>query len=192
MKLVRFLCAAMLVAMAVSVTTFVAKADGVDPRVIVNSDGPDPMNYNGIGPLVEAFDPAGFSIDFVYTGTRPLNSLLFLLTDVPIADTFQCLSNVWEHCIFGPLPSEGDADEDSDDSDRDTSKTTTVAFLFSGGPGQCQSNGGAGGLCPGSLQPQETFGVTVDTPEPSTILLLFAGVLPMFFLTRKRWAVLSN
>ncbi len=196
MKLVRFLCAAMLIATAVSVATFAAKADGVDPRVIVNSDGPDPMSYNGIGPLIESFDPSGFSIDFVYTGTKPLNSLLFLLTGAPIGDTFQCLSNVWEHCIFGPLPLQGDGDEDSDDFDRDTSKTVTLAFLFFGGPGQCQSDGGVGGVCPGSLQPQETFGVTedVETPEPSTILLLFAGVLPMLFLTRKRWAVhrLSN
>jgi hypothetical protein len=193
MKLGRFLCAAMLVATAVSVATFVAKADGVDPRVIVNRGDPDPVNYNGIGPIVKAFDPAGFSLDFIYTGTRPLNSLLFLLTGAPIADTYQCLSDVWAHCIFGPVPSLGDAEEDFGDFDHDSSKTATFAFLFFGA-GPCQSDGGVGGECSGSLQKGDTFGVTVDTPEPSTILLLFAGMLPVFLLTRKRWAVhrLSN
>ncbi len=195
MKLGRLLCVAILLATGISVATSAAKADGVDPRIIVNSDGDNPVSYNGIGPLVEAFDPSGFSIDFVYTGTKPLNALLFLLTDVPIADTFQCLSNVWEHCIFGPVPSLGDVDESFSDFDGDN-PTVTFAFLLFGGPGQCQSDGGAGGVCPGSLQPNATFGVTedVNTPEPSTILLLVAGMLPMLFLTRKRWAAqrLSN
>ena len=71
------------------------------------------------------------------------NALLFLLTDVPIADTFQCLSNVWEHCIFGPVPSLGDVDESFSDFDGDN-PTVTFAFLLFGGPGQCQSDGGAG------------------------------------------------
>jgi hypothetical protein len=173
-----------------SLATAVAKADGVDPRVIVNSDGDNPTGYNGIGPLIESFDPAGFSFDFVYTGTKPLDALLFLLTDVPIADTFQCLSNVWEHCIFGPVPFLGDADESFGDFDRDNQTVTFAFLLFGSGP----CNGGA--ECPGFLSTGDTFGVTedVNTPEPSTILLLVAGMLPMLLLTRKRWAAhrLSN
>ncbi len=182
MKLSRLLCVAILVAAGVSVATAVAKADGVDPRVIVNSDGPDPVNYDGHGPLVETFNPAGFSIDFIYTGTTPLTSLHLQLKDTPKGDIFECFSNVWATCTF-----------DTENSvvstlSFDQDQTSTLNFFFSGA-GPCQNDGGAGGLCPGSLETGDTFGVTLDTPEPSTILLLIAGMLPMFLLTRKRWAV---
>lgn len=184
MKLVRWLCVAILVAVGISVATAVAKADGVDPRVIVNSDGPDPVNYNGQGPLVETFNPAGFSIDFAYTGTTPLTSLHLQLKDTPKGDIFECFSNVWANCSF-----------DTEDSAVDTlsfdeDQTSTLNFFFSGA-GPCQDNGGVGGQCPGSLNSGATFGVTLDTqtPEPSTILLLVAGMLPMLLLTRKRWVV---
>jgi YD repeat-containing protein len=189
MKLGRLLCVAILVAAGVSVATAVAKADGVDPRVIVNSDGPDPVNYDGQGPLVETFNPDGFSIDFVYTGTSPLTSLHLLLKDVPKGDIFECLSNVWANCTFDTENSVVDTLSFNED------QTSTLNFFYSGA-GPCQNDGGVGGECPGSLESGATFGVTLEVgaPEPSTILLLFAGMLPMLLLTRKRWAVhrLSN
>jgi hypothetical protein len=178
-----FLLGAMIVA---GMAAVVAQADGLpDPKIIINKGG-DATPYDGSAPITEAFDPGGFSLDFAYTGTTDLDSLTVDLTNVPFGEAFQCFSDIWVECNIGIV--QGDP--------------LTVVLTFDdnyhgapdGTPGPCQNNTPAGGICPGFLTPPvngvpETFSITLNTPEPSSMLLLGAGMVPLFFFGRKRWAL---
>jgi hypothetical protein len=174
-KTSRFLWVVILIGLSAAV----AKADGLnDPRIIIHLTG-DPAPYDGSAPLVESFTDGGFSLGFVYTGSTNLNQLVLNLTNVPIGEIFQCFTDVWVGCAFGVT---------SFDSE---TQTLTYTFLFSdptpGVGGACQNNSPAGGTCPGFLAPGDTFSVTLATPEPSTMLLLLAGLVPLLGFGRKRW-----
>ena len=73
----------------------------------------------------------------------------------------------------------------------------TYVFIFNdtylgaapGTSGPCRNNTPAGGDCPGFLSAGDTFGVVLDPPEPASILLLLAGLIPALGFGTKRWAL---
>jgi hypothetical protein len=196
MKLSRLLLVVAMAAMSMPMLSAVAKADGLaDPRIIVDGPG-DPAVYDGAGPLDLTFSATGFDLGFIYQpdGSSPsdpsgpnLNSLVIDLSEVPVGDVFQCNSDIWVECSLGVIG-----------VDQDGTLVYAISFddLFPGTntPGEggpCQNNTPAGGTCPGFLAPEQTFDAALITPEPSTVLLLVGGLIPLVAFGRKRRKTVS-
>jgi len=162
---------ALLIALAFMLSAGLAKADPVDPTVIIN-DPPAldvssrcPANaiclfgLPGVTPtivlqLVNGFLPP---ISFQYTG--PTTSTFFVvLDDVLPGETFTCASNFLSCSLVSTNIDILDGD--------------SVMFAFTG-----------------TLNKDTTLTAAVSTPEPSLISQLLIGIVPLLFFGRKYWAV---
>ncbi len=170
----------------------VAHADsGTDPTVKINKFPSDPPCGDPGDPALPAgevcienggtvsIDLNGTTI-FDVGGTEPITFFTVSFQGV-VGDYYNCFTDIFTNCYT------------------QETGTTVVMNLFMGGPGPCESNGSAGGTCPGEILPGNTFSVEGDgftgptiavfsAPEPSTYVLLFGGLLALFALSRKRQA----
>ena len=174
MKLVKILCAGVLLALSASVVN--AGSIGRDPKLVVNGAAPSPALLRANGMTTE-------TVELVYTGNTDLTSLT-IYVPVPPHD-WNPSSNIFSsiETIFPP-PHSG--------------------FYFSGGTLTPGEDIFLSVIAPtafhGTLDITNSFscvegctmgGLTVSpsiaaTPEPST-LLMFLGLGPVIGLARKRW-----
>ncbi|MHB8755135.1 MAG: PEP-CTERM sorting domain-containing protein [Candidatus Acidiferrales bacterium] len=148
-----------------------ARADAapVDPTVIIN--GLDPscttsgvtcFSSNSVSnPVAMALDPNGLLSPtiFVYNGTSNLDELFVIFSNPMPFEDFTCQSDIFSSCGFV--------------STVGTSLSDDVELFFKGGV----------------LTPGEGFTVQVTpTPEPSALILLLTGMLPIMIFGGKRWA----
>jgi len=189
-----FLAGALMGAMLLAVGA-PAKADSLaDPKVITRGPTdpvcppPEGATYtcfgavDGSGTITEALTPQGTTADFSYDGSGGglLTSLTVDITNVPFSDAFQCFSDIWVECkVTSPIAFDPE------------SNTFTIAVVFDDlsevtNPGQvpglggaCQNNTPAGGTCPGFLSALQGMELSIVTPEPSSALLLLAGLVPI-------------
>ncbi|MHB8411190.1 MAG: hypothetical protein ACYDDI_04500 [Candidatus Acidiferrales bacterium] len=162
---------ALLIALALMLSAGLARANPVDPTVILN-DPPDmdvssscPANaiclfgLPSIPPtivlqLVNGFFPP---ISFQYTGPTA-NTFFVVLDDVLPGETFTCSSNFLSCSLVCTNIDIFDGD--------------SIMFAFTG-----------------TLQTGTTLTAAVSTPEPSLISQLLIGIVPLFFFGRKYWVV---
>ncbi len=194
MKLSRLFVAGILVAAAMVASTQIAKADGVvDPRIIINKGG-DPSCgapgelpcYDGVGPLTTVFNGVDDSFEFVYSGVNPLTSLVVLLSNVPFAAPVACESDVFVSCTITPFSFTVDP----------TTGGLVLTYQFSFGnlvngipvavPSPCVNPYTQGAVCSGSISQGEVIQELVQTPEPSSLALLAAGLIGVLGFGRKR------
>ncbi|MHB8639028.1 MAG: hypothetical protein ACYDBL_04430 [Candidatus Acidiferrales bacterium] len=163
---------ALLIALALMLSAGLARANPVDPTVILN-DPPDmdvssscPANAicifgsSVIPPIIVLQLVKGFlpPISFQYTG--PTTSTFFVVLDEVLpGETFTCSSNFLSCSLITNI--------DVFDFDNDG-----VIFAFNG-----------------TLQTGTTLTAAVSTPEPSLISQLLIGIVPLFFFGRKYWIV---
>lgn len=165
----------------------VAHADsGTDPTVKINKFPSDPNCDDPSLPAgvvcLENGDTVSIDLSqmtiFDVGGDTPITFFTVSFQGV-IGDFYNCFSDIFTNCY--------------------TQETgnTVVMNLFIGGPGPCESNGSAGGTCPGEILPGNMFSVEgigftgptpaiLSAPEPSTYLLLLGGVLALIAFSRKR------
>lgn len=167
----------------------VAHADsGTDPTVVINKFPSDPPCGDPSLPIgTECIQNGGtVSIDlngttiFDVGGTEPITFFTVSFQGV-LGDYYNCFTDIFTNCYT------------------QETGTTVVMNLFIGGPGPCESNGSAGGTCPGEILPGNTFSIEGEgftgptpaifsAPEPSTYVLLLGGVLALLAFSRKRQA----
>ena len=175
----------LLFVLALTLFTGLAKADPVDPSVILN-DPPSlalsrscPANTICLSlPLVVLQLNNGIfpQTNFEYIG-RPTSTFFVVLDDVLPGEPFTCSSNFLScsllstntcppHSLFCQIISNIDIKDFDDD---------TVAFAFTVRPGKPLLTRGT------------SFTTAVSVPEPSLMCQLLLGVLPLLFLGRKYW-----
>ncbi|MFZ0883631.1 MAG: PEP-CTERM sorting domain-containing protein [Candidatus Acidiferrales bacterium] len=167
----------------------VAHADGgSDPTVKINKFPSDPDCGDPSLPAgtvciqnggTVSIDLNGTTI-FDVGGTEPITFFTVSFQGV-VGDFYNCFTDIFTNCYT------------------QETGTTVVMNLFIGGPGPCESNGSAGGTCPGEILPGSMFSIEGDgftgptpaifsAPEPSTYVLLLGGVLALLAFSRKRQA----
>lgn len=164
----------LLLVLALTLFTGLAKADPVDPTVIIND--PPGLTLSTECPsnalclfdlpvptivlqLVKGFLPP---ISFTYTGPDT-NTLYVVLDEVVSGETFTCASNFLSCTLVSTTIDIFDHD--------------AVVFKFTGaGP-------------PGTfaLTTGRTLTASVPAPEPGLMCQLLLGVLPLLFFGRKYW-----
>lgn len=164
----------------VGLIAFAAKADGVDPVIIINVNGADADATTGT--LTETYTPSGFSVNLI-DDTASLNGIDLTLLDVPDAlgaAAFSCGTNVFDECnvtVVSPLGS---------DPPEGTEDLLITYDDYADNSGGCTGMGVS--TCTGVIPEGEGFTVSLSaTPEPSTIALLLCGLVPLFLIGRKRW-----
>ena len=198
MKLSSLFVAGILVAAAMVASAQVAKADGViDPRIIINGGGDpscggvgEPACYDGLAPLTTVFNGVDSSSDFVYTGVDPLTSLIVDLSNVPLLAPVSCESDVFVSCSIQPI----------DFFSTDAGIFLTYQFTFNDTvngvpvdvPSPCVNPFTQGATCAGSIVQGELIHEIIQTPEPSSLALLGAGLIGVFGFGRKRWMTASS
>jgi hypothetical protein len=134
-------------------------------------------------------------------GAGDLLSLVLTITGAPEGLLYQCTSNVFPDCSIQEPPSICDPvamtctltvvfQDVSDNDTTDTADGPIPGSPLPGGDGIFCNNSGVGGVltdCPGFIGPGQVVSVAIVTPEPSTILLLAAGLIPLLGFGRKRW-----
>ncbi|HEY0702009.1 MAG TPA: PEP-CTERM sorting domain-containing protein [Candidatus Acidoferrales bacterium] len=194
MKFSRLLGTAALI-LSLGMTAAVAHADGADPTVKINKPvgGVDPScaDAQAADPTIVCLTQDGTATinlnqitTFDVGGTVPITSFEITFPGV-VGNFYNCFSDIFTNCYSV------------------NTGTVTELFLFMGGPGACESNGSAGGQCPGVLDPGTEFTVqgigfpdgataTLQAPEPSTIALFLGGLIALFAFSRKRSAALQS
>ena len=156
----------LLLVLALTLFTGLAKADPVDPSVIIND--PSALVSSGcpanaiclfglpvptiVLQLVNGFFPP---VSFTYTGTTT-SLFLVVLDDVLPGETFTCSSNFLSCSLVST---------NIDIFDHDA-----VAFAFTG-----------------TLKSGTKITAAVAAPEPGLMCQLLLGVLPLLFFGRKYW-----
>lgn len=129
-------------------------------------------------------------IQIGYTGQTDLTSLLFLAPNpiqIPAGQTAACGSNFFSQClVFFPGDGDGDADDffygilffdgtitPGENLDIGVSGISDFSLVLPSGF-ECDNN-----ACPDGI-------LTFSTPEPSTVLLLSAGLLLLGIIRRRR------
>ncbi|MFZ3216913.1 MAG: hypothetical protein WA192_12725 [Candidatus Acidiferrales bacterium] len=95
-----------------------------------------------------------------------------------VTDLYNCTTNVFTNCYSV------------------NTGTSAVEYLLEGGPGPCESNGSAGGTCPGVLNPGDGFTVEgigfpdgatamVTAPESGSALMLLVGLAGLIAFRKK-------
>jgi len=191
-----------------------AKADGLppDPHFQVNQCPPtnpacdantitiDPSD-DTVGEITETYSSVTIAEPWANNapGAGNLFTLVLTILDAPNGLGYQCTSNVFPDCQIVEPPTDCNSltctlTVDFDDqSDLDTVDTADGPILHSplpGGDGIYCNDSGVGGVltdCPGFIGPGQVVSVAIVTPEPSTILLLVAGLIPLLGFGRKRW-----
>jgi hypothetical protein len=166
----------------VGLVAFAAKADGLDPKIIINVNGSDAEATTGT--LTETYTPSGFSVNEV-DNTASLNGIDLTLDDVPDAlgaAAFSCGTNVFDECnvtVVSPLGSDPPAG---------TEDLLITFDDYADNSGGCVGVVADASTCTGVIPEGEGFTVSLTaTPEPSTIALLLCGLVPLFLIGRKRW-----
>ncbi len=162
----------LLLVLALTLFTGLAKADPVDPSVIINDPNSSialsscPANAFCFGTLIVLqLDNKGFlpPISFTYSGPDT-NTLYVVLDEVLPGETFTCSSNFLSCKLVSTT-----IDIFDDDA---------VMFVFTGTsdkPGEF------------ALTTGMTLTASVATPEPGLMCQLLLGVLPLLFFGRKYW-----
>jgi hypothetical protein len=191
-----------------------AKADGLppDPHFVVNQCPPtnpacdantiviDPDDAT-VGEITEAYSSVTITEPWANNaeGAGDLLSLVLTITGAPDGLLYQCFSSVFPDCSIQEPPTDCDPVAMTctltvvfqDDSDLDTVDTADGPIPGSPLPGgdgiYCNHDGPGFNDCPGFIAPGEVVSVAIITPEPSTILLLAAGLIPLLGFGRKRW-----
>jgi PEP-CTERM motif len=193
MKFSRILCTTALLGLALGLSAAAAHADGSDPTVKVNRTPTDPLcNPISDPTCLVAGGSVALNLNGITTldigGTEDILTLSVTFAGVD-GDSYDCFTDIFTTCkiIFHQLPGGG----------------FNVTDLFAGGPGKCLNNGDEdpAGQCAGFLAPGDQIDVqgifpdgtgpveaAVNTPEPSTILLMGLGLGVLFALSRKRVA----
>jgi len=215
MKIWKLLLAVSLVATWGLMSAAGAKADGLppDPHFQVNlcpvgSTNPacDATTITVVGDegeVTEAYSSTTIAEGFVNNapGAPDLLSLVLTITGAPDGLLYQCTSNVFPDCSIQEPPTDCDPVAMTctltvvfqDESDVDTVDTADGAITgspFTPPDGFYCNDSGVGGVltdCPGFIAPGQVVSVAIVTPEPSTILLLAAGLIPLLGFGRKRW-----
>jgi hypothetical protein len=191
-----------------------AKADGLppDPHFQVNQCPPTnpacdantitvPEDDPTEGEITEAYSSVTISEPWANNqeGAGTLLSLVLTITGAPVGLGYNCESNVFPDCEIVEPPTDCTATTCTltvdffDSSDADTVDSTDPPFPgspFAEGDGFYCNFSGQGGVltdCPGFIAPGGVVSVAIITPEPSTILLLVAGLIPLLGFGRKRW-----
>lgn len=129
-------------------------------------------------------------IQIGYTGQTDLDSLLFLAPNpiqIPAGQTAACGSNFFAQClVFFPGDGDGDADDffygilffdgtitPGEGLDVGVSGISDFSLVLPSGF-ECENN-----ACPDGI-------LTFSTPEPSSLLLLIAGLVCLEFVRRRR------
>jgi hypothetical protein len=182
----------------VAMSSAVAKADGVppDPHFIVNqctqgANGcdvlaitPDPT-VTGQGDITESFaEFQNVLQNYVNDGTTPFTSLVVTIDGTIAGSDWQCFSDIFEECSVAQEDPGGTATEVITFDDDDPSGGP-IASGPNAGEFVCENNGAAQGICPGFIAPGEVVS-TLIAPEPSSMLLLTVGLVPVLGLGRKR------
>lgn len=163
----------------------VAHADGTDPTVKINKF-PDPTGCDPTTDPTCIVQGGSVTVDltaipptvFDVGGTAPITFFSLSFQGV-LGDFYNCFTDIFVNCLM-----------------QETGNLVVMDF-FTGGPGPCESNGSAGGTCPGELLPGQEFTVegigfpagtsaVLNAPEPSTYLLLIGGVVVLFGFWKKR------
>jgi hypothetical protein len=207
----------LMVALVALVAVFAtrAKADGVppDPHFIVDEcNGCDASPITAIGDagfITEAYTTTEIAADFEYftggTDTEDLLSLTATITGAPEGLTYNCVSNVFPDCAIVEPPDPSTCNG--------TTCTLTVVYetlsppttdpyaadqLDTSDPIEgspygdgifCNNNGRGLSDCPGFIAPGQVVTMLIQSPEPSSILLLALGLVPVLGFGRKRWGV---
>ncbi len=188
----------------------VAKADGVptDPHFIVDQcagcDAAAIIASGDAGTVTEEYTTTDVAADFEYftggTDTEDLLSLTVTILDAPEGLLYQCVSNVFPDCAIEEPPSDcngvtctltifyNTAEVPSADGDDELDPTDPIAGSPYGDAILCNNNGHGDSDCPGFIAPGQVVSLLTEVPEPSSLLLLVAGLVPVFGLGRKRWA----
>jgi hypothetical protein len=194
MKFSRLLGTAALI-LSLGMTAAVAHADGADPTVKINKPvgGTDPScaDAQAADPTVvciEQGQTVSINLDTTTTfdvgGTATITNFELTFPGV-VGNLYNCFSDIFTNCYSV------------------NTGTVTELFLFMGGPGPCESNGNAGGDCPGFIAPGTEFTVqglgfpdgataNLTAPEPSTVVLFLGGMLALAVFSRKRSAALQS
>jgi hypothetical protein len=212
MKIWKVLLAISLVATWGLMSAAGAKADGLppDPHFQVNQCPPtnpacdantitiDPDDAT-VGEITETYSSVTISEPWANNaeGAGDLLSLVLTILDAPVGLGYQCTSNVFPDCQIVEPPTDCNATTCTltvdffDNSDNDTVDALDGPIPGSPLPGgdgiYCNEDGPGFNDCPGFIGPGQVVSVAIITPEPSTILLLAAGLIPLLGFGRKRW-----
>jgi hypothetical protein len=188
-----------------------AKADGIpnDPHFIADTcplcDADPIIAVGDAGSITEAYTTTEIAADFEYfmggTDTEDLLSLTATITGAPEGLSYQCVSNIFPDCTITEPPTDcngttctltinfGDLDEPGVDIPDPTDPVGNPDPYTGGDAILCNNNGHNGGDCPGFIAPGQSISFLIQTPEPSSILLLALGLVPVLGFGRKRWGV---
>ncbi len=164
----------------------VAHADsGNDPTVVINKFPSDPGCDPSSDPTC-IVQGGAVTVDlttstvFDVGGTAPITFFTLEFQGV-VGDYYNCFTDIFVNCFMVQTGN------------------TVVMDFFTGGPGQCESNGDepTPGTCPGEIMPGQEFSVQgigfpdgasaiLNAPEPDTYVLLFGGLLALLAFSKKR------
>ncbi len=175
-----------------------------NPACDANTITIDPMDATE-GEITEGYSAVTIAEPWANNaeGAGDLLSLVLTITGAPEGLLYQCTSNVFPDCSILEPPSDCDPvamtctltvvfdDADLADPTVDTpdpsdpnpagAPTGLADAIF------CNENGHGLSDCPGYIAAGQVISVAIVTPEPSTILLLAAGLIPLLGFGRKRW-----